>query len=71
MDGLYLPVLSEEFLSFTVRDTDTGERLGDIEDEILEDVKQIRNKIMNEGKVSFNVTDAVKEDLLKRREGCE
>ena len=71
MDGLYLPVLSEEFLSFTVRDADTGERLGDTEDKILEDIKQIRNKIMNEGKVSFNVTDAVKEDLLKRREGCE
>lgn len=71
MNGLYVPVLSEEFLSFTVRDTATGERLGDLEDEILEDVKQRRNKIMNEGEVTFNVTDAVKEDLLKRREGCE
>lgn len=71
MNGLYVPVLSEEFLSFTVRDTDTGERLGDLEDEILEDVKQIRNKVMNEGEVTFNVTDVVKEDILKRRDGYE
>lgn len=70
MNGLYLPVIREEYYTFTAYDGN-GNRLHDIEDKIVSDMRQARNDMYDSGKVEFNVTDKTKEELIQLRQGFD
>ena len=69
MDGLYLPTLTEEFWGISVYAD--GERLYDVEDNIINSIRNKRDKAMTAGKLEFAVTEKTTEELLKRRQRME